>query len=209
MSWSPLEPDDPKNEMAVGDEPWDVLSGAIQEVVRLYQRDLHRLPYAKELVRTIQDVLQPSWSSVAHEGQTTELVGLQAKTRRIRKRQQYQIGDVLMATAANGEPIYARVFEPSEVLQPAIGVYDSLGMPSNDLDAIISRPLIVKVTPIHPELMEKRAWVVIGHRPMTDLDYGQPEGPNVIAGQNDQLIAANYFYKLSQEKFYNIEEYLV
>jgi hypothetical protein len=195
--------------MVIGDEPWDVLSEAVREVVQLYQRDCHRLPYAEELVRTFQDVLQPSWSSIAHEGQSTELIQLRAKTRKIPKRQRYQIGDVLMATAANGLPVYGRVFDPGELMKPAIGVYDSLGMPSHDLDAIVAQPLIVKVTPIHHQLMEKRAWVVIGHRPITEVDGQQPHGPDALSGENDQLIAANYFYGLSDKKFYDTEQYLV
>ncbi|MCB9911423.1 MAG: hypothetical protein H6827_00360 [Planctomycetes bacterium] len=209
MSWTALDPDDANNAMVIGDEPWDVLSHAVREVVQLYQRDLNRLPHAEELVRTFQEVLQPSWSMVAQEGQTTELVQIRAKTRRIPKRQKYQIGDVLKATAANGKPLYARVFEPGELMYPAIGVYDSLGMLPDDLGAIIARPLIVKVTPIHHELMEERAWVVVGHRPITGIDQRHPQGPDSLSGENDQLIAANYFYGLSDKKFYGIEQYLV
>jgi hypothetical protein len=131
------------------------------------------------------------------------------KTRKIPKRQKYAKGDVLKAEAANGEPVYARIFEIDPGLGPLVGVYDSLGMPQKDLDAIIQRPLVVKVFPIHRELLEEREWLVIGNRSLTPADAELPRGPLQISGSNEQLEAANYHYGLGPKSFYNIEDCLV
>jgi hypothetical protein len=82
-------------------------------------------------------------------------------------------------------------------------------MDPKDLDAIIQRPLIVKIFPIHRELLEKREWLVIGNRPLTEADRRHPNGPLQIAGINEQLAAANYYYGLGPKAFDNIEDCLV
>ena len=193
----------------VGDEAWDLMSDAVHEIAEIYQRELGRLPYSEELLRTFQDVLLPSWSSVVNEGQTTELVRILGKTKKIKTRQVSKVGDVLRAEAANGQWIYARLFEPGNLMGISLGVYDSLGMDPRDLDAIVARPLIVKITPIHPELLEKRAWFVVGHVPISERDSRHPRGPNEVAGVSLQLIAANFHYGLSTKRFYDLESYLV
>ena len=92
---------------------------------------------------------------------------------------------------------------------PFVGVYDSLGMSETDLDAIIQRPLVVKIFPIHREILEKREWLVIGNRPLSKEDQNLPRGPLQISGDNEQLEAANYYYGLGPASFYNIKDCLV
>ena len=157
----------------------------------------------------MQAVLEAQLQDHTSDGASAELASLTFKTRKIPKRQKYARGDVLKAEAANGEPIFARVFEIDPGLGPFVGVYDSLGMPPTDLDAIVQRPLVVKVFPIHREILEKREWLVIGNRPLTSADAQLPRGPVQIAGSNEQLEAANYHYGLGPKTFYNIEDCLV
>jgi hypothetical protein len=106
--------------------------------------------------------------------------------------------------------VFARVFEAHSQMGPLVGVYESRGMAHQQIKEIISRPLIVKITPIHHELLEDRSqWSVIGNEPLTEADLSKPHGPKVISGSNEQLIAANYFYGLSDEQFYDIDDWLV
>jgi hypothetical protein len=209
MSWSPLDESDPKNEAVIGDESFDLVSDCFRKVARLYQRDWQRKPSLRELVGTVQAVLEAQLQDHSSDGESAELASLTFKTRRIPKRQKCAKGDVLKAEAANGEPIYARLFEINPQLGPFVGVYDSLGMPATDLDAIIVRPLVVKTFPIHREILEKRGWLVIGNRPLTLADLELPRGPVQIAGRNQQLDAANYYYGFGPKTFYNIEDCLV
>jgi hypothetical protein len=216
MSWSPLDGKDPSDHALIGDEPFDLVSECFRKVVRLYKRDLKRKPSLRELVGTMQAVLEAQLQDHTSDGESAELSGLSFKTRKIPKRQKYAKGDILKALAANGKPVYARVFDPDLGPQwkgsefgPFVGVYDSLGMDQSDLDAIIERPLIVRVFPIHREILEKREWLVIGNRPLTAGDRKLPNGPLQIAGSNEQLEAANYYYGLGPKAFYNIEDCLV
>ncbi len=209
MGWSPLDENDPSNEAVIGDEPFDLVSECFRKVARLYKRDWKRKPSLRELVGTVQAVLEAQLQDHTSDGESAELASLTFKTRKIPRRQKYARGDLLKAEAANGEPIYGRVFEIDPGLGPFVGVYDSLGMPQTDLDAIIERPLVVKVFPIHRELLEKREWLVIGNRPLTPADAELPRGPVQIAGSNEQLEAANYYYGLGPKVFYNIEDCLV
>jgi hypothetical protein len=209
MSWSPLDENDASNDAVIGDEPFDLVSDCFRKVVRLYARDWKRKPSLRELVGTVQAVLEAQLQDHTSDGETAELTSLTFKTRKIPKRQKYAKGDVLKAAAGNGEPIYARVFEIDPHLGPFVGVYDSLGMAQTDLDAILQRPLVVKIFPIHRENLEKRAWLVIGNRPLTPADAELPRGPVEIAGSNEQLEAANYYYGLGPKTFYNIEDCLV
>ena len=82
-------------------------------------------------------------------------------------------------------------------------------MQQTNLYAIIQRPLVVKIFPIHREILEKREWLVIGNRPLTAADAVLPRGPLQIAGSNEQLEAANYYYGLGPACFYNIEDCIV
>jgi hypothetical protein len=215
MSWSPLDENNPSNDAVIGDEPFDLISDCFRKVARLYKRDWKRKPSLRELVGTIQAVLDAQLQDHTSDGVSAELTALTFKTRKIPKRQKYAKGDILKALAANGEPVYARVFDPDLGPQwkgadfgPFVGVYDSLGMDQRDLDAIIQRPLIVKVFPIHRECLEHREWLVIGNRPLTEADRRQPNGPLQIGG-NAQLEAANYYYGLGPKAFFNIEDCLV
>jgi hypothetical protein len=161
MSWSPLDEKNPSDDALIGDEPFDLVSDCFRNVVCLYKRDLKRKPSLRELVGTIQAILEAQLQDHTSDGESAELASLTFKTRKIPKRQKYAKGDVLKAEAANGEPIYARVFQiENPGFGPFVGVYDSLGMPQTDLDAIIQRPLVVKIFPIHREILEKREWLV-------------------------------------------------
>jgi hypothetical protein len=203
MGWSLLDENDPSQQAFIGDQPFDLISECFDQVARLYERDWQRKPSLQELVGTIQAVLETQLPDHTIDGESAELVSLKFKTRK------YAPGDILQAKAANGEPIYARLFNDDPQLGPFVGVYESLGMSAQDLDAIIRRPLVVKIFPIHHEIMEKREWLVIGNRPLTPADRKLPRGPPQIAGRNEQLEAANYYYDLGPKAFYNIEECLV
>jgi len=216
MSWSPLDEKNPSDDTLIGDEPFDMVSDCFRKVVRLYKRDLKRKPSLREVVGTVQAVLEAQLKDHTSDGESAELASLTFRTRKIPKRQKYAKGDILKALAANGEPVYGRVFDPQLGPQwkgsdfgPFVGVYDSLGMDQSNLDAIIRRPLIVKVFPIHRENLENREWLVIGHRPLTEKDRKHPNGPLQIAGSNEQLEAASYYYGLGPKTFYNIEDCLV
>jgi hypothetical protein len=209
MSWSPLDVKKPSEDALIGDETFDIISHAFENVVRVYKRDLKRKPSLRELVATVQAVLEAQLQDHASDGEIAELTALTFKTRKIPKRQKYAKGDILKAEAANREPIYGRIFEIDPLMGPFVGVYDSLGMADADLDAIIQRPLVVKAFPIHREILEKRGWLVIGNRPLTAANLELPRGPLQISGSNEQLEAANYYYGLGPKTFYNIEDCLV
>lgn len=80
---------------------------------------------------------------------------------------------------------------------------------NTDLDAIIQRPLLVKPFPIHHQNLEMRAWLVIGHRPLTEEDRRQPIGPVRVSGDNEQLEVANYYYGLGPKTFLDMDNCLV
>jgi hypothetical protein len=132
-----------------------LVSDCFRKVVRLYKRDWKRKLSLRELVATVQAVLESQLQDHTSDVESVELTGLKFKTRKIPKRQTYAKGDILKALAANGEPVYGHVFDPDLSPQwkrvglgPFVGVYDSLGMDERDLEVIIRRPLIVKVVPI-------------------------------------------------------------
>jgi len=207
MSWEPIDPNKPDENEVIGDEPFDIISEALDKVVSCYEADLQRKPTTKEIVKTFEKVLAPRFFETVAEGGSTELVGLSFKTKRIPARQHYKAGDFLKAEAANGQHIFGRVFEVGRY-GPLIGVYDSLGLESPSLPELKRLRLVIKVTPIHKELMEKRAWVVIGHLAIDRHDDDQPRGPIAISGFNEQLNAANFYYKLPHRKRYGMEEML-
>jgi len=209
MGWSPLEDDKSSGDEVIGDEPYDRVSQCFRDVVADYQRDLKRKPSLRELVGTVKAVLEAQLQDFTSDGATSELAGLTFKTRPIPKRQKYAVGDILKATAANGEPIYGRIFDDSDDLGPMVGVYDSLGMPSRDLDGIIRRSLIVKVFPIHREFLEKRAWLVIGNRAVLKEDKRLPRGPLQIFGTNAQLEVANHYYGLEAAPFRDVDDFMI
>lgn len=208
MSWEPADPKNPSDDALIGDEPFDLLAQALCDFCTCYEKDLGRKPTSFELAKTLEQVLATHFGQVVAEGPDHRFVSLSLKKRKGRVRQKCNVGDFLVAKAADGRPVYARVFEIDPGFGTHIGVYDSLGIERPDLESLRSRPLIVKVTPIHPELLEEYAWTTIGNLPLNAVDRGQPRGPLQIAGVNEQLIAANFYYGLSDERWYNIEDFL-
>jgi Immunity protein 26 len=208
MSWSPLDDATPSDESVLGDEPFDLISDCLAEVTRIYERDWNRKPSLREIVGTVQAVLEAQLQDLASDGHSAELMSLTFKKRRIPKRQNFTAGDILRAEAGNDEQVYARIFDIHPQIGPFVGVYDSLGMPQESIDAIIQRPLVVKVFPTHREVLERREWVVIGNRPLTQADDQLPRGPVQIGGSNQHLEAVNYYYGLGPKTFYNIDDCL-
>jgi|GEM_PF-3243062 len=207
MSWESIDPNKPSDTELIGDEPFDIISEALDKVVSCYQKDLQRKPATVELVKTFEHVLAPRFFETVLEDETTELVSISFKTKKIPKRQKCQAGDFVKARLADGRFVYGRVFEVG-FHGPKVGVYDSAGLEAPYLEELKKLRLIVKVFPIHKELMEARAWIVIGNLPLDEFDDRQPRGPIVIYGSNEQLNAANCFYGLAHNKVYGLDELL-
>ena len=209
MGWSPLDPDMPSDESVIGDESFDLVSECFRQVAAVYKRDIGRKPSLRELVGTAKAVLAAQLQDHTSDGDTAELTGLTFKTKPVPRRQKFAVGDVLRAKAANDQPIFGRVFEIDPALGPLVGVYDSLAMSQRDLDAIIRRPLIVRIFPIHREILEQRGWLVVGNRPIAVKDEKLPRGPLHISGVNEQLEAANYYYGLGPAPFRDVDDLIV
>lgn len=205
MSWEPIDPNKPSDTELIGDEPFDIISEALDRVVSCYQKDLQRKPATIELVKTFEQVLAPRFFETVLEGETTELACVSFKTKQIPKRQKCRAGDFVKAQLADGRFVFGRVFEVGP-LGPQVGVYDSAGLESPSLEQLKSLKLIVKVFPIHKELMEARSWIVFGNLPIDKSDERQPRGPLMISGKNEQLNAANYFYGLPCDKRHGLDE---
>ena len=210
MSWEPLDQSNPQSDEVIGDEAFDEMASAIEQIAKYYRRDLNRNPTINEIVTTFKQALETRIFEVSQEGQNHELVSVKYKLKKIPRRQEYKAGDILRGTLVNGDYVFARVFEDHPALGPHIGVYDSRGMDPQQVEKIISKPLIVKITPIHHENLEDRSqWLVVGNKPLGEADRSKPRGPVVIAGDNNQLIAANYFYGLLDEAFHDVDEWIV
>jgi hypothetical protein len=161
-----------------------------------------------ELIGTIQAVLETQLQDHTSDGDTNEIDSITCKTRKRPKRQKFAKGDVLMASLENGKSVYARVFDVDEAMGPMVGVYDSQGMSRLDLPSIVECPLVVKISPIHREILQNREWIVIGNLKISAQDRRLPQGPLAIAGDNLQLEAANYFYGLCKKPFYDVNDWL-
>ncbi|HMP83577.1 MAG TPA: hypothetical protein PKA41_12830 [Verrucomicrobiota bacterium] len=207
MSWESIDPSKPNDTELIGDEPFDIISEALDKVVACYQKDLGRKPATVELVKTFEHVLAPRFFETVLDGGTTELVSVSFKVKKIPKRQKYQAGDFVKAQLADGREVFGRVFEVGP-FGPLVGVYDSAGLESPALEELRKRKLIVKVFPIHKELMEARSWLVFDHLPIDAFDDNQPRAPISISGFNEQLNAANCFYGLPYTNRHGLDEYL-
>jgi len=209
MSWEPLDISNPDADEVIGDGPFDEMAATIEKIAEIYKAELGRLPTINEMVTTFKQALETRIDETTKEGEDHELLSIKFRLKKIPKRQKYKEGDVLRAKLANGEYVFGRLFV-IDMMGPRIGVYDSKGMDSKDIDTIIKKPLIVKITPIHYENMQdRREWEVIDHREIKEDELKNPFGPGAISGTNDQLIAANYYYGLSDEKYYDIDKWII
>ncbi|MCC9601357.1 hypothetical protein LOC67_12445 [Stieleria sp. JC731] len=208
MSWSPLYPDKPKAKSYIGDEAYDCVADCFDEVRKLYQRDWKRKPTLAELIGTVEAVLDAQIQDLTNDGESAELVSLSFKTRKIPKRQAYAVGDILLAEMKGGDPVYARIFENGD-FGPMVGVYDSRGMSRHNFNGIIARPLIVKICPIHREVLVRREWLVIGNMKLKASDKRLPRGPLAITGNNNHLEMAEHYYGLRKSNYYARDEWIV
>lgn len=207
MSWEPIDPNEPSDTELIGDEPFDIISEALDKVVGCYRRDLQRKPATIELLKTFERVLAPRFFETVLEGETTELVSVSFKAKKNPKRQKCQAGDFVKAQLADGRNVFGRVFEVGRY-GPLVGVYDSAGLDSPSFEELKKRRLIVKVFPIHKELMEARSWIVIGNLPIDKDDDKQLRGLLMISGINEQLNAANYYYRLPHQNRHGLDDLL-
>ncbi len=209
MSWEPLDLDSMNDSELIGDESFDIFSIAIEQVSRTYLSDLNRLPSSNEIIETFKRALENQLSDVANDGSSKNLVSLSATFENTEK-QQCKVGDILQATLSNGMPIYARLFAIQKPgLGYFLGVFDSMGMSSTNLQAITEKELIVKMIPIHAELISNpKEWCVIGNIPLSVADKRHPIGPLEISSSNNHLASANYYYELIEKPFFGVENWL-
>src|SRR5436189_87401 len=80
-------PANPTDDHVIGDEPFDLISDCFGKIARLYKRDWKRKPTLKELIGTVQAVLEAQLQDHTRDGQSAELAGLSFKVRKIPKRQ--------------------------------------------------------------------------------------------------------------------------
>jgi hypothetical protein len=208
MGWSLLDENKPKSKAYIGDDPFDVVSECFAKVRKLYQREWKRKPTLAELIGTVEAVLDAQLPDHTSDGASAELIEIRFKTRKIPRRQTYAVGDVLQAKMKGGDLIFARLFEIDDSV-PMVGVYDSRGMSPLNIPEIVTKPLIVKICPIHPETLEHREWLVIGNAKLKPADKRHPRGPLSICGNNNQLEMAEYFYGLRNPRYYDRDEWIV
>jgi hypothetical protein len=210
MGWEPLDLKHPETQEIIGDKPFDQMADAIERIASIYQDEIGRKPTVNELVTTFRKALATRIDEVAQEGEDHELSSITFRLKKIPKRQQYRLGDILKGKLADGENVYGRLFEIDPGVGPKIGVYDSKGIDPRNIKGILNKPLIVKIIPIHRELLQDRSeWLVIGNQPISDVDDKLPRGPLIICGDNNHLIAANYYYGLSKEASQDVDKWLV
>ena len=144
MSWSPLDEKDTSKDAMIGDEPFDLVSECFPQshTLGIGAATGGESPACVNSSRPCRRCLRHSFKTI-HPicRKSAELASLTFKTRKIPERQKYANGDVLKATAANGEPIYARIFAIDPGLGPFVGVYDSLGMHAGEISMQLSSGL--------------------------------------------------------------------
>src|SRR5215469_15406159 len=121
MSWEPINPNKQSDTELIGDEPFDIVSHALDEVVACYQKDLGRKPATIELVKTFQHVLAPRFFETVMEGESSELVEVSFKLKTIPKRQRYRAGDFVKAHLSDERLVFGRIFEVGH-FGPIVGV---------------------------------------------------------------------------------------
>ncbi len=110
----------------------------------------------------------------------------------------WRSGDILMAVLLNGKRVFGRFLahDPG----PFMLVYDSMGLDSTDFSEIIESQIIVRATALHRDIAATGEWTVVGNIPLTKEEADLvKDAPGVIAGENNQLIAANIYYDLCDE----------
>ena len=58
MSWEPLDLSDPQSGEVIGDEAFDEMASAIEQIAKYYRRDLDRKPSINEIVTTFKQALE-------------------------------------------------------------------------------------------------------------------------------------------------------
>ncbi len=89
MSWEPLDQSNPQSDEVIGDEAFDEMASAIEQIAKYYQRDLNRKPTINEIVTTFKQALETRVFEVTHDGQDHELVSVKYKLKKIPKRQEF------------------------------------------------------------------------------------------------------------------------
>ena len=109
-----------EQETLQGDAPYDILSQAFKDIAREYMLDWNRKPRLRELIRSIEVVLNSSSEQFIFEEESIELTSLISKTRKRKRFQSYKVGDFFTIPLSNGSIAYGRIL--SNVQQKSMGM---------------------------------------------------------------------------------------
>lgn len=167
---------DTEDGLELGDGPLDLAEEFLSQLAQEYIEDRDRKPKLKEILRTIELVLEQGAEEYFEEGEHVLLSGLSVKTKPRPKKQKFQIGDIF--TVPLDDHLALGYLTPQNGLAEFFHI-KSKKVPSMDRLRGVERtrpPFLIDLSPL-----EKWKWKVIGNLPF-DLEGFVPQ-QFIIGGQ--------------------------
>jgi hypothetical protein len=194
-------------ELIQGDEPYDILMDALEQLAREYEEEWDRKPTLAELVCALETVLATGVDKYVLDGDEVEIAKLAVKTKKRRKNQSFRVGDFFAVPIDDELYAFGRILSGLRVdtLALLVGIY-------NKVSRRILTPFELKGTdfmfePFHcdDEGWKAWKWKIIGNMPVESDEYTYPKYKEGFEGMGWWVVDPDAKREATEEEVRGLE----
>lgn len=193
-------------EILQGDEPYDIMGDALEQIAQVYQRDVERKPTLAEIIQTIQTVLAAGVQDFAADGEKIEITKVRVKTRKVHP-QTFHVGDFFAIPLKRGRYAFGRILSDLEVHEMGllIAIYDRFSTELLNPARLKGERFTFAPFYYGGEGWKSGRWKIIGNMPVSSDEFTYPKHK---LGDNDsgwRIRDKDRIYKATAEEVIDLD----
>jgi hypothetical protein len=194
-------------ELVLGDTPFDIIGEAFQQVAQEYQEGWNRKPTLAEVIETIETVLAIGVDSYLSDGDGIEIISLNAKTKRRRKNQQFQVGDFFTIPLEGGRFSFGRILSDERYgeMGMLVGIYDKVSKKVLPPRQLKREQFMFPAFYCTDEGWKTWRWKIIGNIPVEHDEFSYPKFKEGLEGLGWWIRDRDKVYEATEEQVQDLE----
>lgn len=193
-------------EILQGDEPYDIMGDALEQIAQVYERDLNRKPTLIEIIQTVQATLNSGAEDYFSEGVEAQIVKLIPKTKKV-KSYQYQVGDFFIVPFHGKGYAYGRILSDLRFPEMGmlVGIYAKVSKRPLAPQQLVGNKFISSPFYYGGEGWKSGRWKIIGNMPVSSDEFTYPKHK---LGDNDsgwRIRDKDRIYKATAEEVIDLD----
>lgn len=205
MGWWDIEENG--KQITQGDEPYDIMGEAFDQVVKCYQKNLGRKPTLDELSKTMEIVLASGSDIYLANGNQIEIVEFSIKTKKRGKIQRFQVGDFFIVPLENNLYAFGRIL--SDIRVEEMGMLVSIYKQTSNtiLDIRTLKGTEFMFTPFYcsDEGWKSWKWKINGNIPIESDEFVYPKHKLGLEGLGWQIRDGDKIYEATSEEVEHLD----